>query len=306
MFRKRRYLRKRCARTTGLALGLGLCIATAMGQTAPSGGPANATSRSSYTAEPVAPDDRVDDLPVEARGIEIEERIGQSLPLDANFRNTEGESVRLGDLFDGELPVILTFNYSSCPMLCSLQLNALFQSIKKLPFDVGDQYRMITVGLDPKETPDTAKTTKEKFLGGFADDKRELAAAGWTFLTGREDAIKAAADAAGVRYRYLEKTKEYVHPASLIFVSPKGIITQYYHGIHYEPEVLGNSIFQAGAGEHGVSIGFLLACFRIGERPEYAKMSENIMRYGAIGFVLLLLVAFGTWQVMRSREARQE
>ena len=263
-------------------------------------------SRSSYTPEAVAEDDRIDPLPPEARGIEINEKIGDTLPLDLELRTSEDKKITLREIFDGNLPVIVTFNYSSCPMLCSLQLNALFQSIKEIPYAVGTQYRIVTIGLDPNETPDASQTTKGKYLEGFPKTQRRAAAAGWYFLTGEESVIRALADAAGIRYRYLEKTKEYVHPASLVFVSPNGIITQYYHGIHYEPDKLGKSIFDAGAGEMGVSMGFLLACFQLGDHGEYAKMSESIMRYGAIGFVILLLLAFGTWQVARSRKARQE
>ncbi len=56
------------------------------------------------------------------------------------------------EYFDGELPVVLTLNYSDCPMLCSLQLDGLFDGLKKMKWDLGDKYRMVTVSIDPKES----------------------------------------------------------------------------------------------------------------------------------------------------------
>lgn len=264
------------------------------------------TSRSTYTPEPLGEDDRIDALPPEAQGIGIDEQVGKPLPLDLHFTDANGEAVTLGQYFDGELPAIVTFNYSNCPMLCSLQLNGLYNAMRELIFDVGLQYRIVTITLDPKETPERARETKDKYLQGFPDDKREQAEKGWVFLTGGQEAIEAASGAAGLGYKYLEDAKEYSHPASLILVSPKGTITSYYHGIHYEPEILGKSIFLAGAGEEGASVGFLLACFQLGNHGDYAKMGENIMRYGTFGFLILFLAAFGAWQVARSRRARQE
>ncbi|MEM9491748.1 MAG: SCO family protein, partial [Myxococcota bacterium] len=261
------------------------------------------SSRATYTGETEGPVDRIDKLPVEAQGIKIDEKVGETLALDAEFFDTDGKRVKLGDYFDGELPVVLTFNYSNCPMLCSLQLNAMLEAIKgDIPYKAGRQYKIISIVLDPAEKPESARITRDKYADTFAESERDSVRAGWSFLTGDESAIKAAADSAGVHYRYYEKTGEYLHPASLIFVSPNGVITRYYHGIHYVPDEVGKSIFMAGAGEYGVSIGFLLACFRIGEHSDYAAMGENIMRYGALAFLVAILAIFGLWMARRSRE----
>lgn len=269
--------------------------------------PAQAQASSSSTLAPrVADGDRVDELPEEAQGISIEEKTGSEVPLDLEFRDSDGQNVKLGDYLDGNLPVILTFNYSSCPMLCSAQLNGLVEAMRQIDFTAGEQYQIITVAIDPLETPDTAADTKDRYLAGFSDEKQTSIRAGWHFLTGDEPSIRKLADSVGFAYRYLEDTKEFSHAASLIFLSPKGIVTRYYHGIYYEPEQLSGSIFSAGAGEHGVSVGFLLACFRPSHVEGQADAGESAMRYGAMGFVVFLLVTFGTWQMRRAKSARQE
>jgi protein SCO1 len=268
---------------------------------------APAPSGSSSTLTPqVADNDRVDELPERAQGIHVDEKIGATVPLELGFRDSTGRSVTLRDYLDGNLPVILTFNYSTCPMLCSAQLGGLVEGMGKIPFTAGAQYQIVTVAIDPLETPDTARETKKRYLASFSSDEQATIASGWHFLTGDESATRALADSVGFNYRYIEEIKEFSHAATLIFLSPKGVVTSYYHGIHYEPETFGRSIFSAGMGEHGVSVGFLLACFRPSHDQGHAKTGESVMRYGALGFVVLLLIAFGTWQMMRTRGARQE
>jgi protein SCO1/2 len=289
-------------------IGLSVAICALLGSVVDAAAGSEQPGDSSSSLTPRLSDgDFVEELPKAAQGIEINEKIGAQVPLDLEFRDSDGRAVKLAELLDGSLPVILTFNYSSCPMLCSSQLNGLVESMRKIAFTVGDQYRVITVAIDPLETPDSARDTKDKYIAAFAkEEKQALIRDGWSFLTGQEASIKAFADAVGFTYRYLDETKEYAHAASLIFLSPKGIVTRYYHGIYYEPDQLSTSIFQAGAGEHGVSVGFLLACFRPSHQEGRADSGVAAMRYGALGFVIFLLAAFGTWQMMRARGARQE
>jgi protein SCO1 len=266
-----------------------------------------APSDSSSALTPhVADNDRVDELPERAQGIYVDEKTGATVPLDLAFRDSTGRSVTLRDYLDGNLPVILTFNYSTCPMLCSAQLGGLIEGMGKIPFTAGAQYQIVTIAIDPLETPDTVRETKKRYLASFSSAEQETIASGWHFLTGDEKAVKALADSVGFKYRYIEEIKEFSHAATLIFLSPKGVVTSYYHGIYYEPETLGSSIFTAGIGEHGVSVGFLLACFRPSHDQGHAKTGVSVMRYGALGFVVLLLIAFGTWQMMRTRSARPE
>jgi protein SCO1/2 len=259
----------------------------------------------SKLAPQVGEGDRVDELPKDLQGLEIDEKQGAKIPRELAFRDETGAPVTLGSYFDGELPVLLTFNYSNCPMLCSVQLDMLARTLQKIELRAGRQYRIVTVSLDPAETPEVSARTRERYLELFPEDRREEARTGWRFLTGDQSAVAALADAVGFRYRYDAKTKEYVHPATLIFLSPWGAVTRYFHGIGYVPEQLDVSIFQAGAGEYGVSLGFLLACFRHDpDADSHARTGELAMRYGAMGFVALLLGGFAARRWARSRKDR--
>ena len=80
------------------------------------------------------------------------EHLSAPVPMDLGFEDENGKPVTLKDYFDGSVPVILTMNYSNCPMLCSLQLTALVEGLKKVDWTIGKEYRIVTVSYDPTET----------------------------------------------------------------------------------------------------------------------------------------------------------
>ena len=130
---------------------------------------------------------RTEPLPKELEGVGVTEHLGEQIPLDLEFVDSDGKPVALKQYFDGKRPVVLTLNYSNCPMLCSLQLNGLFDTLKQMPWAIGDKFEMITVSFDPLETPERAQLTKQKYLEMY---RRAGAAEGWHFLTGKEENIK--------------------------------------------------------------------------------------------------------------------
>jgi protein SCO1 len=137
-------------------------------------------------------------VPEALRGIGIDQRLDESVPLDLTFRDETGETVRLGSYF-GSRPVVLALVYYECPMLCTLVLNGLISSLKALSFDAGREFDVVAVSFDPEETPELAAAKKETYLGSY---RRQDADAGFHFLTGDEESIRRLAAAVGFRYRY--------------------------------------------------------------------------------------------------------
>ncbi len=162
---------------------------------------------------------RKEPLPPELSGVGITEQPGARIPLELPFVDSDGGKTRLGNFFDGTHPVILTLNYSDCPMLCSVQLNGLLEALRTMPWNLGQQFHVVTASIDPLETPERAGLTKEKYLKIY---NRPRSAAGWHFLTGREENIKRLTAAVGFHYRYVPKTRQFVHPAALILCTPDG------------------------------------------------------------------------------------
>src|SRR5262249_45503563 len=153
-------------------------------------------------------------------------------------------------------PTILTFNYSDCPMLCSLQLNGLSNALPKVgdptakpPLRVGAQYRIVTIDLEPTEGLDKVSKMRDRYIARLPADEQAAARAGWTFLVaenpGDDTQIRRVANAVGFTYVYIPERKEWAHPAALIFLAPTGTVTRYVYGIEFDTAAMRESIFKA-------------------------------------------------------------
>ena len=217
----------------------------------------------------------------------IVEHPDAQIPLDLEFLDSKGKKVTLGKFFDGEKPVILTLNYSDCPKLCIVQLNKLVGAMGNMKWDLGDQYEVLTVSIDPLETPDRARLTKRKYIQKYG---RPGGGEGWHFLVGREENIKKLADTVGFGYRLLGK--QYIHVAVLFICMPDGRVSRYLYRIDYDPQTLRLSLYEAGQGKVGSPMDqILLYCFHYDPSSgRYGPAAFNMMRAG--GF--LTVVVFGS------------
>jgi protein SCO1/2 len=198
-----------------------------------------------------------------------------------------GRPVALGDYVDGTLPVVFTFNYSDCPMLCSLMLNGFVRGLKELAFTPGREFRVVTVSIDPHEKPERALATQHRYLGALGKPE---AKDGWHFLTGSENNVRAYADAIGMGYTFVPERKEYAHAAALVVASPDGKIVRYLYGIEYPAQSLKLALLEASEGKIGTAFDrLILYCFHYdSSQGRYAPMAANIMRLGGAVAVVLL------------------
>ncbi|MCX5741966.1 MAG: SCO family protein [Proteobacteria bacterium] len=242
-----------------------------------------------------------------ANDVTVEEHLSAQVPLDAKFSTAEGKVVTLGDVLadGGELPTILTFNYSDCPMLCSVMLNGLTAALpgisqpaaqlgddRKVAFRVGEQYRIVTIDLEPKESLDKLGKLRDRYVARLPEAQQARArAGGWTFLAAMGDAsqIKRVADAVGFKYTYVTERAEWAHPAALIFLSSVGRVTRYVYGIEFPLDTMRESILAAGTAEPKAASGYMLRCYHYDpEANSHARAGVTALRVGAGGFVVLL------------------
>jgi protein SCO1/2 len=274
-------------------------------------------------AKPRAADDEILAPPptYQANDVTVVEHLGASIPLDARFRTQDGTRVTLGDIMrgdHGDLPAILTFNYSDCPMLCSVQLNGLTAALPKVGelgpspdpskrdmlFRVGAQFRIVTIDLEPNETLEKAQQMRERYLARLPADQRAAARAGWTFLVaetpGDGAAIRRVADAVGFRYTYVKDRAEWAHPAALILLSAAGVVTRYLYGIEYDPMILRQSIYKAGLAEPAKAVGFMLRCYHYDPGANsHARAGVTALRVGAGASIIILIGAIGVMHRQR-------
>jgi protein SCO1/2 len=241
---------------------------------------------------------RTEPLPKQLEGVGVDEHPSAKIPLDLEFKDSSGKPVKLEQFFDGKRPVMLTLNYSNCPMLCSLQLNGLFDAMQRMPWDIGGKFQMITVSFDPLETPERAQLTKQKYLEQY---RRAGAAEGWHFLTGREENIKKLADAVGFHYRYDPSKRQYYHVAVTFILTPDGRVSRYLYGVEYDPQTLRLSLLEAADGKIGSTVDrILLFCFHYdAAKGRYGPAAFHLMQ---VGGGLMVLVLGGVILLLRRRE----
>src|SRR6187551_3601437 len=128
--------------------------------------------------------------------VSFEQRLNEQLPLELAFKDEAGRAVKLGDYF-GKKPVVLTFVYYECPMLCTQVLNGLESSLRVINESIGKEFDVVVVSFDPRETPVLAAAKKQAYLDRY---KRPEAAQGWHFLTGGQASIDALTKTAGFGY----------------------------------------------------------------------------------------------------------
>jgi len=243
--------------------------------------------------------------PAELQGVDIVEHLGGALPRDAAFRDTEGKPVKLGDFFDGKRPTLFVFAYHSCPMLCSLVLDAAVKSLNDVQWTVGDEFDVVSVSIDPKDTPETATKKRTQVVSSYARARGDTK--GWHFLTGDEANIRKVTDAVGFEYRYDARQKQYAHPAAIYLLTPEGHVARYLYGIEFPPGDVRLGLLEATEGRSITTTErLLLFCYHYDPQgKKYSLVAMNVMRLGGAATVLGMGTFF-TIMWARGRRKRKE
>lgn len=235
----------------------------------------------------------------------IEQHLNAPIPLDLKFRDEAGREVKLGDYF-GKKPVVLSMVYYECPMLCGEVLNGEASVFSALKFNVGNEFDVVTVSFDPRETPDLARAKKRTFIDRYG---RPGADEGWHFLTGSQESVTALTQAVGFNYAWDRDTQQFAHAAAIMVLTPDGRIAQYFYGVEYSPKDLRFGLVQASQNKIGNVVDqILLYCYHYD--PRTGKYGAVISRALSIGGALTVLILGGFLIIMfrlepqKSRDSR--
>jgi protein SCO1 len=230
----------------------------------------------------------------------IDQNLDAQVPLDLTFRDENGNTVRLGDLFHGK-PVVLSLVYFNCPMLCTEVLNGMKGVFRHLPMVIGKDFEVVTVSIDPTETPSLAAAKKEKYLEGYEHPE---GAAGWHFLTGDDQQIHTLAHAVGFRYVYDKETKQYAHAAGIMVLTPGGRVARYLYGVDYLIKDMRLALVEASNNTIGSPIDqVLLLCYHYD--PTTGKYGLVVMNLLKISGALTIIVLGGFITIMLRRERKK-
>lgn len=230
------------------------------------------------------------DLPEAARGIEVEDRVGEFIPLNLMFKDERGTAIPLARFFKQDKPIVLTMNYSDCPGLCMAQLNNLVDTLREMDGSgLGDKFEMISVSIDPTESHTKAAATKQKYVDLLREPGAEK---GWHFLTGEQKSITELAKSLGFHYTYDKASKRYSHASVTYFISPEGRICRYFLSLKEEPEQFKFALNDAGQGKLATSLSdsFVQMCYSYDPLANrYTADARRLLSFAAGAFTLMLL-----------------
>lgn len=234
-----------------------------------------------------------------AQKVGVDQNVDGQVPLQLKFKDENGKAVQLSDYF-GKKPVMITMLQMTCDEVCSAQLEGMTASLNEIPFSAGKEFNILNVSIDPREGPPIAEDAQAERLKEY---NRPTAKAGWHFLTGDAQNIKALAKSLGIRYIWHEPTKQYIHPDGIVVATPEGKISRYFLRLDYQPRDLKFSIMEASKDRVGSVIDHIaLSCFHY--NPNTGKYSFQIMAFLRVvgaAFVLGCLAAIGGMVVLEKR-----
>ena len=224
-------------------------------------------------------------------GVGVDEHYNQSIPTKVKFRNEQGKKVTLADYLFGDKPVLFNFVYYNCTSTCTELLNGLSKTIKELDgLEVGKDFDIVTLSIDPREGYQMAKAKKKNMLRHY---NLQRVKKGWHYLTGEESDIKKITKALGFKYKWSARQEQYLHPAVIFILTSKGKISRYLYGVSFSTADIKLSLIEASAGKIGTTFDrFLLLCYTFDPtKGKYTKDALKIMSIAG-GLTLLFVVVF--------------
>ena len=233
-------------------------------------------------------------LPAALQDVEIEEKLGSRLPLEARFTTQDGRAVRLGDLLGGHRPVVLSLVYFNCPMLCGLILTGAARGMRETGLALGKDFDAVTLSFDPRDSTKVAAERQRGYLQAFGDPTARQA---WTFLTGAAPEIAAVTGAVGFKYAWDEPSKQFAHAAAIVVLTPDGRVSRYLYGVEFPARDLRLALVEASEGRVGTSFDrLLLTCFRYDPASrKYEPYVMGVVRVAMLGVLGGLALMLGVY-----------
>jgi len=228
--------------------------------------------------------------PAILRNIGITQKMNAQVPLDVPFYDEEGKTVTLRHYLGK--PVILALVYYQCPSLCNLVLNGIVKSARELTMTAGNDFDVVAVSFDSRETPEMAAAKKKSYVKEY---NRAGTEDGWHFLTGPDASSRMLADAVGFRYSYDSMTNQFAHASGIMILTPEGRVARYFYGVDYPSRDMRLGLAEASEGRiSSPAVQVLLYCYHYDpSRGRYGLVVMNVLRAGgAITVICLAALLF--------------
>ncbi len=232
----------------------------------------------------------------------VDEKPGAQVPLDAQLRNEDGETITFGSILRPNRPTILWLGYYECPMLCDKMSAGMVRAVKNIKLDAGTEFAVIQLSINPSEVPADAKAKKESYVQKMGTPG---AATAWKLLTANPEPIAQVANAVGYKFKKVtvDGQTQFAHPAVLMILSPEGKVTRYLYpkaaeGVEFDDRTMQLSLIEASHGTIGSTVDrILLTCLHYDPTTgKYTWVAVNLMKVGgAITIVIMASILIPFW-----------
>lgn len=249
-------------------------------------------------------------MPPELAHVGVKEQLDGQLPLDTAFIDHTGKAVTLGSFYDGKRPVVLTFAYHTCPVLCGMVLDNAVAGLKRIGWTMGKEYDVVTISIDPNESMEKTNEKRTRLIHGYGASRghEAEAAKGWHFLKGDEKSIAKVAAAAGFEYQYDADQKNWGHPSVVMITTPSGKMARYLYGLEFSPNDLKLGLFEASEGRAITTIEqIILYCYHYDPKGgKYVLVARRVMQVGAGGVAVILFSVLGVFWARELRRGKKK
>jgi protein SCO1/2 len=174
-------------------------------------------------------------------GVSVPDNAG--VPLDAEVTDDSGHRVAVGDLISG--PAVLVFADYTCTTLCGPIVAFVAAALEKSGLRPLRDFRLIVIGLDPKDSRADATRMRREHLGEGPVNSAS------TFAAADLATIKRLTGALGYRYAYDREHDQYVHPGAAFVLRGDGRVTRVLTGLGLSGADMRLALVEAGEGRIG-------------------------------------------------------
>lgn len=258
--------------------------------------------------------------PVPARGLEIQNRLGEQVPGEISVIDESGNAITFGSLLnqpgaptDGgdrtfTKPLVVLMVYFSCPLQCPQTLEGLGETLSKVDYTVGHEYDVAVVSFDPRDKPLEAERQKQAMLLSYNRPTSDRVRDGWRFLTTPPADARRLADSLGFTFRYLPEAGEFSHPTVVYVLTPEGRVSRQFNGVKFPTKDFRFALLEASNGRIGDTFDqFTFWCYHFDpESGSYTLQAMRIMQLGggvtvvALGGLLASLMLHERRKVRRA------
>jgi protein SCO1/2 len=172
-------------------------------------------------------------------------RANALLPLRVRMSDVSDRTAPLQSWLGGVPTVWILADYT-CETLCGPAISIVSNALADTGLRAGQDYRLIVVGLDPKDNSAQALAMKREQVSSRSDLPEQS-----YFLRATATDIGTLTDAFGVRPVYDREHDQFAHPAAAFVVTPEGRISRALSALSVDATSLRLALVEAGQGRVG-------------------------------------------------------